>query len=361
MQKQALAHQTAPAISPWRRYIAWQMDYALCMALVYAVFYGLLRVSPVTQSKVLGTALPYAGAGIQLLIEPLLLHAFGTTPGKALMGLRVRDEKGRRPTLEQARARTRQRFVRGLGGMVPVLQLICAWKNGYKPCSGHEMCSWDSENALLCQQQDRRRWRAWACAAGIAAAVAVDAALVCSTAQPPCHGPLTVAQFARNYNYLTRYYNGSDAAWLLDEQGAWQEQTPAGVVVVVVGESADSAPPAWHFETDENGCIVRARLEACFENSEKAVYTLGLQNRAMLGAMALAGAQCRDLGWSALRVAHAFEQHAGDVDMQLGGVAIAYRLQAQNMEQVNEGIWIATQNDNALRLTLQIEMGAEAF
>lgn len=357
MQKSAISSQPHAAFSPWRRYLAWQTDYALCMALVYALAYGLLRISPITQSRAVGILLAYAAAGAQMVMEPLLLHAFGMTVGKALMGLRVRSEAGNRPTLEQARVRTWQRFVYGLGGMAPVLQLVCAWKNGYTPCKAQEMCRWDSENELVCDLRDRRRWRAWACGAAIVAALALNTAFVVSTAQPPCRAPLTVAQFAQNYNYLTRYYNGSDAYWLLNDQAAWTENAPANVVVIQVGEQAEQ--PVCQFEVDEVGHIVRAQLEITFKDSKKAVFTAGIQERAMLGAMALAGAQNRDCGLTALRVARAFETRTGDMDAQWGGVHVVYCQQLQNMAQADSGILIPSAAENSVTLSLQIEMGAE--
>lgn len=34
---------------------------------------------------------------LMLLLEPLFLHWFGTTPGKCIFGLRLEDEDGRQP------------------------------------------------------------------------------------------------------------------------------------------------------------------------------------------------------------------------------------------------------------------------
>ena len=72
--------------------------------------------------------------GLTLLFEPLLLTLFGTTPGKAVLGLYVRDADGGRLRYRAAVIRTKKVLEYGLGYKVPVYGLYRLWKN-YKICT----------------------------------------------------------------------------------------------------------------------------------------------------------------------------------------------------------------------------------
>ncbi|MFT4177184.1 MAG: RDD family protein [Luteolibacter sp.] len=59
------------------------------------------------------------------VIETILLHYFGTTPGKWLLGLRVENADGSRLSLAAARTRSIRVFLVGIGMGVNVFSLIC--------------------------------------------------------------------------------------------------------------------------------------------------------------------------------------------------------------------------------------------
>ena len=58
------------------------------------------------------------------LIEGLVFHLWGTTPGKALFGIRVTTEEGDRLSMSQSFARPLQVWVLGLGLGLPLLDLL---------------------------------------------------------------------------------------------------------------------------------------------------------------------------------------------------------------------------------------------
>lgn len=69
---------------------------------------------------------------LQLVLEPLLLTLFGATPGKALLGIEVRQADGRRPTLAVAFGRT-LKIVAGVFGLwfaplAAVTLPLAAWR-----------------------------------------------------------------------------------------------------------------------------------------------------------------------------------------------------------------------------------------
>ena len=155
--------QTAPAAArtdrqepcPWRRFLARGLDMLLCSSAV-ALALMLGRIAPQTPGFSL---LTYVGSLLLMLgVEPVLLHLWGVTPGKLLLGLTVEQPDGRRPTWGQAYAYTAMAVVYGIALYIPVLRL---WRlrRSYLDCRDGLEMPWEGE--LLCQSRDIPWWR-WA-------------------------------------------------------------------------------------------------------------------------------------------------------------------------------------------------------
>ncbi len=110
----------------WLRYLARHVDLELYMLLSTAL-------------ALFAFGLPWNNRGYQLLVvvlslalmavlEPLLLSTWGWTPGKWLMGLRLRDHKGRKLEYGEAFVRTLLVLAQGMGANIPILSLVCQWK-----------------------------------------------------------------------------------------------------------------------------------------------------------------------------------------------------------------------------------------
>ena len=354
------ADQRPYAFTPWRRLLAFNLDYELCLLLLYAVLSLGFHVNITKGSGLLSLLYAYLALMLQMLIEPWLLHRFGTTPGKALMGIYIETESGERPTCAQARARTWKRFWYGLGASIPILGLVRMWQKGYRPCRDCESCAWDSENELVCLIHDRKAWRGWIIAAAYAGCVAVNVLLSSAAALPPCRGRLTVAQFARNYNMLANYY-GDETNWRLDETGAWEDITPAGVFIVRVGD--EIGRPDWQFTLDADGYIQRAELAADYRNCDGMVWISTLEDQTLLGTLSIVCAQRGVHAWSFApqRVARAFKQQSdtGSVRMTYQGVSIAYDCVYQGFAPAGTAL-IPVETENEARMHLSIEIGDES-
>lgn len=354
------ADQRPYAFTPWRRLLAFNLDYELCLLLLYAVLSLGFHVNITKGSGLLSLLYAYLALMLQLLIEPWLLHRFGTTPGKALMGIYIETESGERPTCAQARARTWKRFWYGLGASIPIFGLVRMWKKGYRPCRNCEPCAWDSENELVCLIHDRKTWRGWIIAAAYAGCVAVNVLLSSAAALPPCRGRLTVAQFARNYNMLANYY-GDETNWRLDETGAWEDITPAGVFIVRIGD--EIGRPDWQFTLDADGYIQRAELAADYRNCDGMVWISTLEDQTLLGTLSIACAQPGVHAWSFApqRIARAFKQQSdtGSVRMTYQGVSIAYDCVYQGFAPAGTAL-IPVETENEARMHLSIEIGDES-
>ena len=354
------AEERPYAFAPWRRLFAYNLDCKLCQLLLYAVLELGFHVNTNKRSWLLSLLYACLALMLQLLIEPWLLHRFGTTPGKALMGIYIETESGERPTYAQAIARTWKRFWYGLGAEIPILNLVRMWKKGYRPCRNCEPCAWDSENELVCLIHDRKAWRGWIIAAAYAGCVAVNVLLSSVAALPPCRGRLTVAQFARNYNMLANYY-GDETNWRLDETGAWEDITPEGVFIVRIGD--EIGRPDWQFTLDADGYIQRAELAADYRNCDGMVWISTLEDQTLLGTLSLVHAQPGVHAWSFApqRIARAFKQQVdtGSMRIDYRGVSVAYDCTYQGFSQAGAAL-IPEETENEAHVKLRIEIGDES-
>ena len=109
---------------PWRRYLARWMDGLLYAALWEAFLALFFRVNILERS--LGETVLDTGAALALMLvlEPCFLHRFGTTPGKALLGLRLTRSAGSFLGWTESFQRTLGVILVGLGLMIPVFSLI---------------------------------------------------------------------------------------------------------------------------------------------------------------------------------------------------------------------------------------------
>lgn len=230
---------------PWRRFFARQLDRSLLSLLFSAVLSLVLR-------RRLGDGLPwdlfetYLLWGIQFLVEPLLLSTWGTTPGKWIFGLQVRSSDGRKLTFGEAASRLWELFRYGEGYGIPFYNLYRNYKS-FRACADGEVLPWDQSRELSYSIRDTRPWRgaAWLGAVGLDLSLALLLAVHITI--PPVRHPLTVAEFARNYNDAVRQYELSSLS--LDSKGQWV--VPEGTLDL----GREGAPPIFHYTTAGDGTL----------------------------------------------------------------------------------------------------------
>ncbi len=137
---------------PWRRYFARMVDLEL-----YALIVGLL-IRDFLLRNLLLTVFTFSA---MLLTEPLLLYLFGTTPGKAIFGIRVTDaEEGRLP-YGRGLERTWMVLLEGMALNIPFL----GWYFQYRCLQAAEngdALSWEQDSELT--YKDAQLWRNGLCA-----------------------------------------------------------------------------------------------------------------------------------------------------------------------------------------------------
>ncbi len=204
--------------SPWRRYFARSLDLTLCNMLWGAIL-SLMNVNILQQDTVLTLIIAYLAVGTMLLLEPLLLSRFGTTPGKWILGLSVTDAEGGHLTYGGAFSRTWTALWRGMGLDIPFYNLFRQWKS-YRACRAGEALDWEYDSVLVLR--DEKPWRAAAYVAARAAALGLTLLTVAAMQMPLHRGDISVAEFCENYNRLADYY-GVENGHHLDEEGRWVE------------------------------------------------------------------------------------------------------------------------------------------
>lgn len=220
VEEAALSADVIPPVrSPGRRFFARMLDLLLYTAL-WGSFLELLSGSSAIQnstgSGLLNTVMSLL---IMVLLEPLLLHLWGATPGKWIMGLSVTDSDGVRLSYSAGFSRTLSVLWYGMGGYIPIYRLIRLWKS-YKACDEGSGLPWEVETSLSLRTQ--KRWRAPVLACAYIIVVLGAMVLTITAAQLPRHrGDITTAEFCDNFNRLAAYH-GFHFGGTLDETGKWR-------------------------------------------------------------------------------------------------------------------------------------------
>lgn len=145
-------HLNPDNIRPWIRFWARMIDNFLGALLVGAVA-GIIAPSAL--------ALPDPVFGLIVLIcwvfiEAALLASWGTTPGKSLLRITVRDSDGEPLTFAAALARSYRVLVHGLGFGILIFQIFALLKS-YNRLTRHGATGWDEKGSVIVEH-DKVGW-----------------------------------------------------------------------------------------------------------------------------------------------------------------------------------------------------------
>ena len=219
---------------PWRRYLARSLDLTLC-GLLWNLFLALALRENILQRGGLDLLDSFAALGLMLLLEPLFLHKFGATPGKALLFLRLTRSDGSHFSYAEGFHRTLRVILMGMGLSLPLLSFVTGVL-GYYRCRQWKEQPWALEDEAWSDgTKDGQEFRdipgamvRVACYAGVHLLVILlllPAFLF--AAAPPHRGALTPEQFAENYNHLQSFDRAPNTPrFLLRADGSWQSTEP---------------------------------------------------------------------------------------------------------------------------------------
>ena len=238
-------------IHPWRRYFARMLDYMLLGGLVNFLLFFLLRIRPIPGDLV-NALLAVAKSLLFIPLEALMIHYFGTTPGKMALGMRLEDFRGGRLSMEDSFHRSVRVCFGGVGAAIPLVELItlgynfCAlsgrsflWLRKYN--AGKPPCEmyWDDKTEIIYEP-----WKLKSAAflVGVAVLFGVLTGVTVSDFVKPQHrgDELTIAQFADNYNQTLHLLKEDVQRYEKLQPNGAGYPVPENVVIIGGGEHCDS-------------------------------------------------------------------------------------------------------------------------
>ncbi len=246
---------------PWRRYFARTLDYALCLT-VWELFLCLVpRINILNAPLWLDVLNAAVAMGLMCVLEAVFLHFFGTTPGKALFGLKLTRSDGSYFGFWDGLWRTSRVVLFGLGLMVPLVSLVTLILS-FQRCRHQVSQPWvlDDESwsdpsggrtPFFEQRGSILRVVGYAGCYAAIIALALLGSLVAAT--PWHHGSLTAKEFADNYNHLLTYASAPGSPGeKLRADGRWYQTTHNAVVLHVTGIE----PPTYQL-TEKDGQLTQ--------------------------------------------------------------------------------------------------------
>ena len=274
--------------APWRRFFARMTDLEILTALWHFALGAGFHVN-LEQRAAGGRILDIVVVMVlMLVIEPVFLHFFGTTPGKWLLGLRVTDPEGERLTYRDAFARTFEVLSMGLGFEIPIYSVIRLYRS-YTACDREETLSWEEESELVLK--DEKPWRYAAVCACWLALVALMGLGLYAGALPKNRGEISAAQFCENFRGQCTYYRMDYSPYVLLDDGTWTEKEKnEGDVVIDITGMFSNAPSAFSFR-EENGVLREVSFRIHTEKDLPLLLQAHQGNQIAGTILAFAGAQ----------------------------------------------------------------------
>ena len=251
-----------PSLYPVRRYFARALDMLLYTAVWWLILCA-MGTNIINMPAVVPTILDLI---VMIIVEPLLIWRFGTTPGKKLLGVRLESEDGGNPSYIESLIRTGSVILHGFGLFIPLVSLYCIGKSFSKTRKG-ETLAWERPPypVMIYDNLSLRRKLPFAVSSCLCLLIMLTA--YSGSRLPPNRGDLTVEQYAENFNYVTnynfgQYYGYGESAEAMRHDGTWDggERFP---FVTLEGQwglehdfisNPEGVEPEFHF-TEENGAL----------------------------------------------------------------------------------------------------------
>ena len=246
-----------PAGCPWRRFFARNVDAGLYGLLWSMLSQWVFRINPDHFMSNLAWTLAcgYVSWLLTFVFEPVLLHYWGTTPGKWIFGLSVRDEDGSKLSIRTAYARLWGGFGYGNCYALPFFDWYYNYKC-YRACKEEEL-PWDLENgcSIVVREREVRWYRVALYLLVLVLRAAAGYGIDIHAKQPPNRGELTLEQFVENCNDYLKYNENLPPYVTAD--GTWDADMPTGGWTCALAAFADVS-----VETDEDGYVQSVTVTA---------------------------------------------------------------------------------------------------
>lgn len=255
-------------IHPWRRFFARWLDYLLWGAFVEFIWTVVFRVRPLITGDFGSAMFSIASMALFVPVEALLLHKFGTTPGKFIMGIRLEYIQGGNLPCSEALYRSLRVFTGGTGLGIPIVSLIMyifrycqltgrSWRifARHDEIEGPQDMSWDEETEFV--YTDWNVKRGVVLALFLAVFVGLSALSIADGFKPKYRGnELSVSHVAANYNATMAVLNkNADYYDQLQEDG---RKKPISANTAVIDMNSSKTNNQMQFEYDVLDGFVRS-------------------------------------------------------------------------------------------------------
>lgn len=275
---------TSQVYYPWRRYLARMLDISIYTLIWSTSLTFIFNVNIANQSSILSYFNTIIAIVAMLFLEPLLLKCFGTTFGKWIFGLYLKNENGSNLSYKEGYNRTWGVIASGLGYYIPIYQLVRMWKS-YKKCSENELQPWDYK--LVYFIKDTKPYRGVVFVIVHILMFGVIWIILTLGQLPVNRGDLTIAEFAENYNRLSKYY-GIETDKYLNEKGQWAQDPFEQYDGRISVEIFPSVLAEFEYIT-QNEHITSIRFELEIDNSGD--WLTSSNNQMILAILSFVGAQ----------------------------------------------------------------------
>ena len=246
---------------PWRRYFARKFDFAL-----YGLLWSLaaqwgLRLNIGGLYAMLNVLSIMVGVVLMVVIEPFLLHFWGTTPGKWLFGMEIRTLNGEKLAIRTGFYRTWQVFTGGMGWVIPIWSWYRLYKSYQASTAGEP--PWDIDNGCHIVVHERKtKWYrvlmflfAWLLVLAAEFGISLYADLPRNT------GRLTFAQYVDNCNNVLKYHELGRSMRADGSLGqGWDSE--GGIITI----DSMTYTPEVTAETDADGYVTAVELHIDTDN-----------------------------------------------------------------------------------------------
>lgn len=343
-------HEPAAAepYHPVRRLIARYFDYYLIRLVILAFLILVVRMRPIPDF--LSTLIQYGSYFIAVPLMALMLHYFGTTPGKFLMGLGVELCYGGKMEYSDALEREWQALRYGCGFGIPIYELYRLYKS-YKEYDSGEP-EWDAYCEYVYHPWEMKGKTVFAL--GIIAVITLNLACSNDLLKPKYRGDLTISEYSSNYNdYLKTVLDNPATTSFLDENGKWKKAEPNNAVVVIIG--SQSTRENFKFET-EGETITRITYDQLWTDISMILNPIGteVQLSAIAVVMAQPGAGYFEYSDLVDMVDKLTETSSGS--FMCRNVEIIWEIDADNCIRTSDGYFLKDDDQQECSLALHYEI-----